>query len=73
MLLDVLLSDMSGFDLIALLKGKLPRVKIILVTMLGEPFYVSEGFQQVADGYVLKQSASTEIMTAIHTVMSYRR
>ncbi|MEO6308676.1 MAG: response regulator transcription factor [Nitrospiraceae bacterium] len=72
-LLDVSLPDTSGFDLIPLLKGKLPRVKIILVTMLSEPFYVSEGFRKGADGYVLKQSASTELMTAIHTVMSNRR
>lgn len=72
-LLDVSLPDMSGFDLITLLKGKLPRVKIILVTMLSEPFYVSEGFQKGADGYVLKQSASAELLTAISTVMSNRR
>jgi len=72
-LMDVLLADMNGFDLIPSLKKKLPRVKIILVTMLSEPFYISEGFQKGANGYVLKQSASTELMTAIHTVMSDRR
>jgi DNA-binding NarL/FixJ family response regulator len=72
-LLDVSLPDINGFDLIQSLKGKLPRVKIILVTMLSEPFYVSEGFQNGANGYVLKQSASTELLTAIRTVMSDRR
>ena len=72
-LLDVSLPDTNGFDLIQLLKGKLPRVKIILVTMLSEPFYVSEGFKKGANGYVLKQSASAELMTAIRTVMSDRR
>src|SRR4026208_913992 len=45
-LLDISLPDTNGFDLIQLLKGKLPRVKIILVTMLSEPFYVSEGFKK---------------------------
>jgi DNA-binding NarL/FixJ family response regulator len=69
-LLDVSLPDKNGFDLIQSLKRKLPRVKIILVTMLSEPFYVSEGFQKGANGYVLKQSASAELMTAIRTVMS---
>src|SRR5580765_166664 len=72
-LLDVSLPDTNGFDLIQSLKGKLPRVKIILVTMLSEPFYVSEGFQKGANGYVLKQSASVELLTAITTVMSNRR
>ncbi|MDZ4854946.1 MAG: response regulator transcription factor [Nitrospirota bacterium] len=72
-LLDISMPDMSGFDLIPLLKHKLPHVKIILVTMLSEPFYVSEGFRKGANGYVLKQSASTELLIAIRTVMSNRR
>ena len=72
-LLDVSMPDTNGFDLIPSLKAKVPRVKVILVTMLSEPFYVSEGFRKGAHGYVLKQSASVELMTAIHTVMSNRR
>ena len=72
-LLDVSMPDTNGFDLIQLLKQKLPHVKIILVTMLSEPFYVSEGFRKGANGYVLKQSASTELLTAIRTVMNNRR
>ena len=72
-LLDISMPDMSGFDLIPLLKRKLPHVKIILVTMLSEPFYVSEGFRKGANGYVLKQSASTELLSAIRTVMSNGR
>jgi len=72
-LLDISLPDTNGFDLIHLLKIKLPRVKIILVTMLSEPFYVSEGFKKGANGYVLKQSASDELLTAIRAVMSDHR
>ena len=72
-LMDVLLADMNGFDLIQSVKKKLSHVKVILVTMLSEPFYISEGFQKGANGYVLKQSASTELLAAIHTVMSDRR
>lgn len=72
-LLDVSMPDMSGFDVVQALKEKLPRVKIIFVTMLSEPFYVSEGFRKGAHGYVLKQSASTELVAAIRMVMSNRR
>jgi DNA-binding NarL/FixJ family response regulator len=71
-LLDVSLPDTNGFDLIQSLKAKLPCVKIIIVTMLSEPFYVSEGFKKGAHGYVLKQSASAELLTAIRTVMNHR-
>jgi DNA-binding NarL/FixJ family response regulator len=41
--------------------------------MLSEPFYVSEGFRKGANGYILKQSASDELLAAIHTVMKDRR
>jgi DNA-binding NarL/FixJ family response regulator len=71
-LLDVSLPDTNGFNLIQSLKAKLPRVKIIVVTMLSEPFYISEGFKKGANGYVLKQSASAELLTAIRTVMNHR-
>ena len=63
-LLDVSMPDTNGFELIQSLKKKVPRVRIIFVTMLSEPFHVSEGFRNGANGYVLKQSASAELMTA---------
>ena len=72
-LLDVSMPDMNGLDLLPLLKRRLPRVKIIFVTMLCEPFYVSEGFRRGANGYLLKQSASSELLSAVRTVMSDRR
>jgi len=72
-LLDVSMPGASGFELVQPIKAKLPRVKIILLTMLSEPFYVSEGFRQGADGYVLKQSASQELMAAIRMVLNHRR
>jgi len=72
-LLDVSMPDMSGFDLARSLKQKFPGVKIIFVTMMSEPFHVSEGFRNGAHGYVLKQSLSTELVAAIHAVMSNRR
>ena len=72
-LLDVSMADSNGFDLAVRLKSLLPQVKIIFVTMLSEPFYVSEGFRKGAAGYVLKQSAATELLAAIREVMSNRR
>jgi len=71
-LLDVSMPDINGFELTQALKHKLPLVKVILVTMFSEPFYVSEGFRKGANGYVLKQSASTELLAAIHAVMENR-
>ena len=72
-LLDISMTNTAGFGLIPALKDKLPRVKIILVIMLSDPFYIREGFRTGADGYVLKQAASPELMAAILAIMNYRR
>ena len=72
-LLDVSMPDGSGFEVMPALKEQLPRVKIIFLTMLSDPCSISEGFHHGAHGYVLKQSVSTELLTAIYTVMSHRR
>ena len=64
---------LSGFAATTELKKLLPRVKVILVTMLTEAISISEGFRAGASGYVLKQSASEELRLAIETVLANKR
>lgn len=72
-LLDACMPGISGFAATKELKKLLPKVKIILVTMLTEAISVSEAFRAGANGYVLKQSASDELRTAIDTVLAHKR
>jgi DNA-binding NarL/FixJ family response regulator len=51
----------------------LPKVKVILVTMLTAGISITEAFQAGADGYVLKQSASNELKAAIDRVLANER
>jgi DNA-binding NarL/FixJ family response regulator len=72
-LLDACMPGISGFAATKELKKLLPKVKIVLVTMLTEAISVSEAFRAGANGYVLKQSASDELRTAIDTVLAHKR
>ena len=45
-LLDACMPGLSGFAATKLLKKLLPTVKVILVTMLTESIFISEGFGQ---------------------------
>lgn len=72
-LLDACMPGLSGFAATTELKKVLPRVKVILVTMLTEAISISEGFRAGASGYVLKQSASEELRLAIETVLANKR
>jgi DNA-binding NarL/FixJ family response regulator len=47
----------------------LPKLKVILVTMLTEPISISEAFRAGASGYVLKQSASEDLRAAIDSAL----
>ena len=72
-LLDACMPGLSGFAAAKELKQHLPKVKVILVTMLTEAISISEAFKAGASGYVLKQSASEELRQAIDTVLANKR
>jgi DNA-binding NarL/FixJ family response regulator len=72
-LLDACMPGSNGFAATRELKKLLPRVKVILVTMLTEAISISEAFRAGASGYVLKQSASDELRMAIDTVLAHKR
>lgn len=71
--LDVNMPEMDGFEAARHLKRVLPPVRIIFVTMRTDAVAVSEAFRAGASGYVLKQAASEELLTAVQTVMMNRR
>jgi DNA-binding NarL/FixJ family response regulator len=74
---DIVVTDISmpllnGLDAIRLLKKKGIKSKIIILTMHGEASLVAETFHEGASGYLLKQTASTELLTAISEVWQGR-
>ena len=72
-LLDACMPGLGGFEATRQLKKLLPSVKVILVTMLSEAISVSEALRAGASGYVLKQSASDELLAAIESVLVNKR
>lgn len=72
-LLDISMPTVNGLDVSRQLRAALPRTKLIFVTMMSEPFYITQAFDLGAVGYVLKQSASTELLTALAAALKNRR
>lgn len=72
-LMDACMPGTSGFEATQAIKKHLPKVKVIVVTMLTEATSISEAFRSGANGYVLKQSASEELHEAIHAVLASKR
>ncbi|GMV51193.1 response regulator transcription factor [Nitrospirales bacterium NOB] len=72
-LLDISMPTMNGLDVTRQLRTAVPHAKLIFVTMMSEPFYISQAFDMGASGYVLKQSASTELLSALAAALKNQR
>ncbi len=69
-LLDVLMPDQSGLDVIPTLLKENPDAKILVLSMQDDPHYVREALGAGASGYVLKEAADSEVVAAIREVAS---
>jgi DNA-binding NarL/FixJ family response regulator len=65
MLLDLHLGGRSGLELLAEMRRRQLPIGVVVLTMSAEPRHVAEALRMGANAYVLKGSASTELMQAI--------
>jgi DNA-binding NarL/FixJ family response regulator len=72
-LLDISMPGLNGIEAARRLQQSNPDAKLIMLTMHGDVSFVRAAFEAGASGYVLKQSAATELVTALREVDSGRR
>ncbi|MGE0643183.1 MAG: response regulator [Nitrospira sp.] len=68
-LLDISMPLLNGMDAARLIKKSVPDAKLIFLTMHASPVFATEALQTGASGYLLKQSAASELPQAIETVL----
>jgi two-component system response regulator NreC len=68
MLLDVVMPGESGIDVLPQLLKESPDTKVLVLSMQDDPSYVREAFGAGACGYVLKEAADEEVVSAIREV-----
>jgi two-component system, NarL family, response regulator NreC len=67
-LLDVVMPGQSGIEAIPALLREAPETKVLVLSMQDDPRYVHEAFAAGAKGYVLKEAADTELVSAVREV-----
>jgi DNA-binding NarL/FixJ family response regulator len=67
-LLDIYMPRLNGLDAGEQVKKKRPAIKLIFLTMTLAADIAAEAFRRGASGYVLKQSAGTELLLAVRKV-----
>jgi DNA-binding NarL/FixJ family response regulator len=66
---DITMPIMNGIEAVRKIRGALPGIKCIFLTMHGAIGYRREAQSLGAAGYVLKSSAREELNQAIHHAM----
>jgi DNA-binding NarL/FixJ family response regulator len=72
-LMDVGLPDRSGIDVTTEVLKEAPEAKVLVLSMEDDPSYVRQAFAAGASGYVLKEAADTELVTALRQVAAGER
>ncbi len=67
-LMDVVMPDQSGLDVVPTILHERPEIKVLVLSMQDDPQYVRQAFAAGAKGYVLKEAADTEVVSAIREV-----
>ena len=67
-LLDVVMPGESGVEVLPTLLRESPDTKVLVLSMQDDPSYVREAFAAGASGYVLKEAADEEVVSAVREI-----
>lgn len=72
-ILGVALPLLGGIDAARQIRKRLPRMKLLFLTIHTNPEYLREGLNAGASGYILKSSTRQEILDAVKAVLAGQR
>ena len=68
-ILDLAMPGLNGIDAAAVLRERCPHMRIVILSMHSDAEHVHRAFAAGASGYMLKGSASEEIVEAVRAVL----
>ena len=69
---DISMPMLNGIEAVRQIKKNDPQTKVVFLTMHPDVTYAAEAFDAGASGYVLKHSAPSELVNAIHEALKGR-
>lgn len=72
-IMDITMPELNGIDATRTILEKLPDTKIIILSVHSDTEHIFRALQAGAQGYLLKESAGTEVISAVRAVYLGRR
>lgn len=69
-ILDIQMPGPDGVETLKILKKKFPAIKVLILTMHEEPFYINRMIKEGADGYLLKNLDREAFQRCISMIMN---
>jgi DNA-binding NarL/FixJ family response regulator len=69
-IVDLVLGEMSGLDLLKSLKSQYPDLPILVLSMHDETYYAERCLRAGAKGYIMKKEAIEQVENALRTILN---
>ena len=73
LVLDLMMPGLGGFDVTRRITKRLPKTRVVILTMYSSEQHVIEALRSGAMAYVVKDASAEELVTAIREVAAGRR
>ena len=69
-IMDIAMPQMTGIEAAKRIRKKLPKTKVLILSMYSHEHYIHDLFETGVSGYLLKDSSGRDIIQAIHAAMN---
>jgi DNA-binding NarL/FixJ family response regulator len=69
-IVDMLLKNTTGIQVTKDIRLRYPGLRVLILSMSDEPYYIKHAFQAGAQGYITKDEVADEIISAIRRVLN---
>ncbi|MBK6672740.1 MAG: response regulator transcription factor [Proteobacteria bacterium] len=73
LLVDLSLSEGDGFNVVRDVHAHFPEIRVLVLSMHDEAIYAERLLAEGASGYIMKQAATDQLVTALRTVLRGER
>jgi DNA-binding NarL/FixJ family response regulator len=72
-IMDISMPDMNGIEAARQIRERAPDTRVLILSMHSTPVHVFHALEAGVRGYILKESAGSDVIDAVRTVHSGRR